>query len=224
MRTLKLNGITDELILEQAIAFEIRHLGFDFRPLSFQFIQHYRFLEMLEKYYQPELRFYLHFCDEQDFVIQKFIKDCEEILKPKPGFLGLSSHLSLEFSDRQKSSFYGQFQLPHLWHLKSDVILSEYLESRYLSGLVMNFNDLEAKRLMEGWELFCYEFTKQLPHPRVSLLLEMDWDQSPFDSLFDLLPIDLISLNINHKIEQSYRQVDSDKLSNGIQYFQKVLL
>jgi hypothetical protein len=224
MRILKLNGITDELILEQALSLDIRHLGFDFRPISFQFLQHHRFLELLDKFYSPELRFYLQFSDEQDFIIQKFIQDCDLCLKEKPGYLGLSSHLSLEFTDRQRSSFYGQFKLPYLWSHRSDIVLSDYLGSAYLSGLILSFKELEDIRLTQPWEVYCYDFVKQLPAPRVSLLLEIDWDQSPFDSLFDLLPIDLISLSINQKVEQSYRQVDMDKLIRGIQYFQKVLL
>jgi hypothetical protein len=228
MRVVKLNGIIDELILEQALSLDIRHLGFDFRPTSFQFLQHYRFLELLDKFYSPELRFYLHFCDEQDFVIQKFIEDCDELLKTKPGYLGLSSHLSLEFSDRGKSSFYRKFQLPHLWHYREDALLSDYLESQYLSGLELNFSELEEVRLYKPWEIYCLDLLKQIKpkpgHTRVSLLLHLDWDQSPFDSLFDLLPIDLISLDINQKVEQSYRHVDFDKLKNGILHFQKVQL
>ncbi|TNE98703.1 MAG: hypothetical protein EP326_09415, partial [Deltaproteobacteria bacterium] len=59
----------------------VSSFGFDFRVRSFNFLQQYSFLELIEKNFQTNHQYDLIFQDEKDFVIAKMIADLDEQLK-----------------------------------------------------------------------------------------------------------------------------------------------
>jgi hypothetical protein len=196
---------------------DVADLGFDFRPKSFQFIQQYKFLELLRDQFDPAMVYYLHFEDEKDFVIKKFIDDLRAEQSSLQGFVSIERHFRLVFSDKQKSAFYESFGLPYYWHYREDVILSDYLSGELLKGVIFSLSHFQgdlSHYLSEG---------QKRTHASLETLCVVDWDSDLFPSLFTLFSLDGITLSINDKVEQSYRQVDGIKLAKMLTYYERFL-
>lgn len=209
LKTLKENGIFD--------------YGLDFRPTSFNFLQQYRFMDLITKLDDLQSRYYLHFCNEADFVIAKFLEDLKKHYSERTEAGAYQDKVTLEFSDYCPASFYDSFETAYYWNFHQERPLAEYLKSKHIKGIIFDFNWLHDKHKKGEFDSFFSHFLQlAAPHIRergLELGLKFDWDSHLFDSLFDYVDFKLLSLPVNEKIEVCYRNVDLDKASKNIHFY-----
>lgn len=75
---LRMEGIYDLRTILHLKNLNINCFSFDFRPRSFNFLQQYKFFEILQEEYSKELCFFLRYENEKDFVIQKMLTDLKD--------------------------------------------------------------------------------------------------------------------------------------------------
>lgn len=227
MTKIKLSGLINESSFALAERLGIDHLGLDLRPKSFQFIQEYKLIELIKENFRTECFYYLHFYEEKDFVIKQFLEDLDRELKETSGYLGLASHFRLEFSDRERSSFYDSFGVPYIWHLRDDVLLVDHLNAKNLDGVVLAFETLEKLQLTGELDSFYQDFLVELSRVKkertIKCYLDCDWDSNLFPSLLRVMTIDFMALTLNSKVEISYRTLDEEKLESSLSYIKKFI-
>lgn len=225
----RIDGLYDKRTLDFLSEMGIYDYLFDFRPKSFNFLQQYRFYEILEHYFQEagknpldQSRFYLYYDDEKDFIIKKMVDDLRGLLRSSLK----ENHFSrffLEFSDNRDVSFYESFGVPFYWHFRPDRMLSPFLRSPLLKGVVLPFSFLERLH-SEGTLLnFVQNFHAQLLGHATSiereLVLSLDWGANIFPSLFEYFDFDMLALPVNNKVEVSYRLVNLQKIAQELGHF-----
>lgn len=209
LRTLKDSGIFD--------------YGFDFRPTSFNFLQQYRFMDLMAQLDDSKSRYYLHFCNEADFVIAKFVEDLKKHYSENTDYGTFKDKVALEFSDYCTASFYDSFETPYYWNFHQERPLKDYLKSKHIKGLIFDFKWLHEKHEKGEFDSFFAHFL-QVAAPfirerKLEFILKIDWDSHLFDSLFDYVDFKLLSLPVNEKIEVCYRNVDLNKASKNIHFY-----
>ena len=225
---IKIDGIYDLRSIERLEGLGIIDIGFDFRPKSFNFLQQYRFLELFCDNFLPENRYYLHFSNEKNFVIMKFLADILNVMSGSVLF-DLNRNIILEFSDTKDYAFYDQFKVPYLWHYSIDYKLTELLDkSQYLKGMIIPYSILKQHHI-EGSLYSFIQTLLQIIFERKSnteflFLLSLDWDSDIFPSVFELIDFDIISFQINRKVELCYRNVDWNVASEGIVQFRRNMM
>ena len=214
-REIRIDGIYDQETFMGLRDIPISNIGFDFRPKSFNFLQHYRFMDILEKLHNPSERYFLHFCDETNTMISKFLKD---LAKRYP----MANNFLLEFSDNQTLDFYKQFKYPFFWHYRPDENFNKLFDLPHFKGLVLSHSFLtglhERGRLNNFIRNFHQLFYRRKDNRR-ELALSLEWNSNIFPSLFDLFEFDMICLPINKKVEQHYRKVDMDMLKKELSFY-----
>lgn len=222
MGRIRIDGVYDLRTLHSLQNIEIKDLGFDFRPLSFNFLQQYKFMDFVEDLKQSqtlnELKLYCHFCDESNDVIQKIKNDYLE-LYPK-------DQLMLEFSDFREASFYRNLEHDFIWHYKAEFGVLDILKVPNLRGIVLDYHFLHQLHLDGVFDAFFNHFMQQilpkLRTPGFQLILHCDWDSDLFPSLFDFVDFQMITLSINSKIEVCYRNVDISKATQNIHFYKQL--
>ena len=214
---IRLEGIYDDAILNFMKEKSISGYTFDFRPKSFNFIQKYRFEDIITKHHLPLNHYYLHFCNEKDYVIKRIIEDLENLLG-RP--LNEQNNIFLEFSDNQTAAWYEHFALPFYWHYNSCKNIEHILNARNLQGIVLNFKFLDNYCAHEYLDQFAVLFYRQMQKSYLKdglqLIFSIDWDSNIPPGIQEYFDFDLISLPINSKIETSYRKINYDLLSQEL--------
>lgn len=189
-------------------------MGFDFRPRSFNFIQQYKFLELLKDQAVHFDKIYLSFCDEKDFVIKKFVED---LIESGVG----SDQLVLEFSDSNPQEFYQQFNMPYIFHYnESNRNLSPCPLFRGVSIPACYLEEAENNNtLLSFVNLLMTQYSSFLKVPDFKFQLDLDWDTEIYTAYLKYLPIEIFSFGINSKVEVCYRNVNLNKISP---FFQKL--
>lgn len=220
---IKIDGVYDKRTVRELDQVAIRDYGFDFRPLSFNFLQQYRFLELIDSCFSPLNRYFLHYSNERDYIVWKMINDLSSARSENmDGF-------HLEFSDQQDSSYYNQFGLPYYWHYSPQVNMKQvFLNFKYLKGIVIPFNIMEEIHQSGNFHNFTQNFHKSSYGPmmerKIELSLLLDWDSNIFPSLLEFFDFDMFSFAINHKTEICYRNVDLKRVKNQINHCRRIHL
>lgn len=219
----KLNGIYDNKTMLLARSMRIYDLSFDFRPKSFNFIQCYKLSEIIESFDSGANRYYLHFSNEADFAIEKILKDTKEALNKKFGAGGIYPRLFLEFSDDIGPKFYDQFNTPYLWHYTPDSNIRDIIDSRNIAGIVISYSTLDQMNndgtLFRFLSNFMQSYYQSISQRAIKLILHIDWDSEVSETILDYFDFDIISLSINNKVEEGYRQISSQKVTD---YFRPI--
>ena len=220
---LRLEGIYNPETISHIEERQISDLGFDFRPKSFNFIQHYRFLELLEATFSPEKTYWLHFENEHPDLINKLLKDSVEFLNSK----GSSSEpLLLEFSDLKDADYYDQFGQKFAWNYTDMESLKKIIQSKNLEVLILPFTEIEYLQNSSKFHEFVSSFHKttfkSLHDKKIKLALKADWDSNLFPSLFEFIKFDFCSVPVNNKVETSFRQIDWSKFDRHLDYYQSL--
>ena len=214
---IRLEGVFDDAIINFMKEKGIDEHTFDFRPKSFNFIQKYRFEEIMSKFYIPSNRYYLHFCNEKDHVINRIVDD---FLSLPTISTRIENNIFLEFSDNQTAAWYDHYDLPFYWHYHSCENITDILNAQNLQGIVLNFDFLDNYCPYEYLDQFAAIFYRQMQttglKDKLQLVFSIDWDSNIPPSMEEYFDFDIISLPINSKIENSYRQINFDLLSEGL--------
>ena len=196
---LGLKGISNLEIFQFAQSLGFEEVSFDLRPKSFNFTQGYKIKEILEQV-SGETKTFLQFEKEKEFVIQELMKDLSQVSP-------LSIGLEIEAPDDLQAIN----DLGFIFHLKYDQSqkLSELKACEQLKRLVFTQSFLDE--LNQNGELFGF-FDLLRTETNFELEVLTDWDSSLTFSLLDTFKIDVLSWEINNKVEKSYRCVDFDLL------------
>lgn len=190
------------------------HILFDFRPLSLNFLQQHRFLELMAKNFDPSARYYLQYQNEPEFVTQKMLDDLSEVLAGE-----LAENFLLEFSDLKPASFYEQFNLPYFWHYQEGSELKNILSSPLLKGVVLPGEILEKYLVEDRLYSFVQTFLGMLDNmgsADLELILLLDWEVDFAYSLFEIFDFTSIAIPIDRHVQSGYRNVDIRKLDNNL--------
>ncbi len=216
--SLKIDGIYDDGLWDNVIRGGITFLGFDFRPRSMNFLPEYRFLEWMETRFSTKHSYFLKFDHENPLFLEKIVND-------------LSSSLGGEIIREQ---FFFEFEFEHRFDLLKELPLklSVYFREGLLREvsrapenfryLVLTGKELEEasaqNRLGYLWrEVF--EIVKI--NPQIELVLKQEWRSSLLHSAIDMLPIRLLSLEVNNEVEEAYRVPNHLLIKKEIEHWKR---
>lgn len=226
---LRLEGIYDKNCLVQvARNNDVKALGFDFRPTSFNFLQQHRFMDLLDECYSPGDLYYMRYENEKDFVIRKTLDDLSaQSIGVSEGQFGLNQFI-LEFSCQQDFEAYDQFYWPYYWNFSPHVAPQEVYKARFLRGLVIDYSLLEELHRQNTLYQFSQNFYKQyfmlIDNRRLDIVLRIDWDVNLLPSILELFDFRFLSLCVNNKVEACYRQIDSTKMGQGLSFVNRFVI
>ncbi len=214
---LKIEGIYNQETLKFLAERGLHDFGFDFSPLSLNFLQQHVFIDMLKSCFSTKHRYFLRYSGESDTGINKMIHDLKDLY----GGNCFEDNFILEFADSKDREFYDQFNSCYYWHYYSNAPIEKMLESPLLGGLILD-NDL-LENLQTSGHLFIFMqnvFTliskRSATMPEIKIILRMNWDSVAIGSLFDFFKFDLFSYGVNAQVEKSYRQVDNRLLAEQV--------
>jgi hypothetical protein len=218
---IRAQGIYDTRTMTFLEEKNIPYVGLDFRPKSFNFLPQYKFFEIVENSKNLNSKLCFHYCDEQNFVIQKMIDDIQNGYEgARPCGLKHGDYL-LEFSDVQETSYYNSFKTDFYWHYKPISEFKDILKSNYLKGIVLDFKFLKELHEENNFHNFVNNFYQLFLERKdtVKLILEVDWDDDIFPSIWNFFDFSIISLPVNNKVEVCYRNVDLNKFSQYLGHY-----
>lgn len=220
-RRVRLEGVYDIETARFMRTLSIDSYLFDFRPKSFNFLQGYKFLELMKEHYSPFDSYYLRFSSEKDFVVFKLLDDLKKCLQESGESL---DNFYLEFSGNESREYYDQFEIPFFWHYDQQYDASSVLKAKNLRGLVLPFDLLESMHGSAGFVQLVAEIHGLLRNAPFAegavggrgLILSLRWDANVFPSLYDYFHFDTISLPINYIIEKGYRKVRHEAIEKHL--------
>lgn len=221
MRRMRIDGVYDLRTLQALKDLEIRDFSFDFRPLSFNFLQQYKFMELVDQLksedYLPQCQITCHFANEIKDVVEKIKNDFCEIYS--------KDQLLLEFSDAQEAQYYRDLDFDFLWHYQALDVAREIVKLPTLRGIVLDYPflaQLQDEGVLDAFYNNFYQLIRYKIHtPGFKLVLQADWNADFFPSLFDFFDFHLLSMPINDKIEVCYRNVDIERASKNIHFYKQ---
>lgn len=212
--SLILGGLYDPNISKKYLANKDMALGFDFRPKSFNFFQQYKFNDLLLDLVASGRPILMKFSNEKQYLIQKFIADIEKKVGAIPSniYLEISGEIECEANNYNLS-------LPIIYHLSlKDPSIPNYLRPSLRGVIIDDFYELMQN---EEELLQCIKRLHQL-YPwlaSINLGLKVDWPSDLSYSWLQTLGIKFLYVEINHHVEDGYRQVNLKKLNSGLEYF-----
>ncbi|MBI2519116.1 MAG: hypothetical protein HYV97_01805 [Bdellovibrio sp.] len=215
---MRIEGIYGEKYIDILAQEGIDSFTLDFRPKSFNFLQHHIFLEILNSVKNRLANIFLHFEQSPNFVIQKFVDDGTSVLGPITSE-GLTK-LFLEFSDLREAEFYDQFASPFIWHWHPMADLEKMLGCTYLRGVVFPYEQIlklyHQGRFDDFYKNICSSFIPQLKSKNCYIILASDWLHEMLPSVLEFMDIDIFSYPINRHVELSYRVPNMDLIKEKL--------
>ena len=229
---LKISGVYNLETINKLSTENIQNLGFDFRPTSFNFLQRYGLLEIIETCFDAKIKYFLHYCDEKEFMIKETLVELKNSLQKninsKELLNVLESNFFLEFSDQLSFEYYDQFKQPFFLHYYPKLILKQNFTSFFFHGLIVDYKYIEQAHEQGSLSIFLNNLKQIVKSSSngnmLQIILLIDWDSNLIPSLSDVIDFKYIDLTINSKIEKSYRNVDIIKLKHHIQLIQKIFM
>lgn len=200
------SGIYNLEILNTVIQSGVDELTFDLRPSSFNFVQEYVLLELLEHISLRNKKINLHFEGEADFVIEKIVKDTRQVMAT----LG---ELNLIFSDKNSFDYYEQFNIPYSIVVKDDQLDPKINESKLFREMILPnetiglFGIAKMMKMIGAFKNF---------DPERKIVLEVDYNHEKIIGTSEGLPADKYIFTIGSALEIGYRQVDSNRIKSHL--------
>lgn len=201
-------GIYNLEILKSSVAAGVSDFSFDLRPTSFNFIQEYVLLELLEYISLKDKRIYLHFEGEADFVIKKIIKDIKQVMAGR-------GQLELIFSDFNSADYYEQFHTPYHLIVKEGGVEPKVNESSLLAGLIFPLDTVESFGLSKCLKIIGAAKNK---NPSRTISSEVRYNSVQIIDTHNDIPSEQLFFTIGNHLEIGYRQVDSLRIKNHLDH------
>ncbi|MBT3981868.1 MAG: hypothetical protein HOE90_10970 [Bacteriovoracaceae bacterium] len=219
----KIDGVYDDRTMRALSEIGTRHIGFDFRPLSLNFIQNHIFQDLIFRYFNSNSKYYLRFENEKDFVVQSFLDSISERFGEKT----LINNFVLEFSGDMPKEYYQTFKVPFIWHYDEGNSWQELMGLDNLKGIVLDIKILEYLHVQGRLHSFVQVLYQLIQsHKRFDLLdliLKINWDSHIIPSLFEFFDLGIISLGIGPEVEECYRNVDLTRMTKQYHLFKSNL-
>jgi hypothetical protein len=220
---LQIGGIYSKEVWQRLKQEGVEHFGFSFLPTSFNFLQQHQFLALAQELFVRDHFYYFYFQQERDFVIQKQIDDCQQLLDQNFGGGDFANHFQLVFSEHEDISFADSFSMGYWLPFNFEQDIGFYRSARFLKGITLDYRSLEYLHQKDLWDDFLTLYRQQLlpllQERRIKLALSIDWDSDIFPSLLDSISFDYLQLEINSKVESSYRQVDLERITKLLKFY-----
>lgn len=216
MKTLRISGVYNSDIVRQLIEQNIREVGFDLRPRSFNFIQIHAIQSILSELPSSRLKIFLQFENDKDFVIK-------EIVQKVCATTGLvaGENLWVEYSGSETPEFCNKVGIPYI-KLLIEKDFSPWLNSSKCHGLVIN--EQFMGRL--GMHADALSFLGQL-FDRVTsdfrIDLTLDWSSEISKSLLEFYPFEALNFHIDSKVETTYRSVNLQLVRGHVEHTKRFL-
>ena len=169
----------------------------DLRPRSFQFLPHYQAHDII-KGALPTSRFQIHFQNENQMLIEKFIADCD------------STQVNYTFSGQVSASVLKSLDVDFSLEIDSDneLILddSEVLSLSRLQKLTINYGYLHYQ-LMNAKII---NLLKKLAPIAVPKGLKLKFSDDLATSMWEMIKFDPIIIDLDARVENGYRQFSRD--------------
>lgn len=224
---LKITGVYDQKSIDLLEKEGVTSFGFDFRVRSFNFLQQYSFLDLIENNFQTNFQYDLIYQDEKDFIISKMIDDLDQLLNKSGHNLRQMENFRLHFTDAKGKEFYDSFKMPYIWEYHPMEDLDKMAKSEYLKGIVLPYDLLSDYHLKGEFHQFVANFLKKLAaggqRKNISLGLKCDWKTDFFPSLSEFLAFEFLQLPIDSTIEESYRHISPDLVKSSVGEMRKSL-
>lgn len=188
-----LKGITQAESIETTQELNLAGYGFDLRPKSFNFVQVKKVKDILGQY--PNFQYILLFENEKEFMVNDLFELIQEDndYNLTPEFTGLSNLSEIEKVGKE---FY--------WHYHDEETFKNLQKHKLLKKIIFLHQDLEDYHARG--ELFGFlTLFKDLQTAGIKFEVQIDWDTSIIESMFEYFPFDTISYEINNKVELSYQ-------------------
>jgi hypothetical protein len=212
----KINGVYDLQTLHQIKDFGVDCVTFDMRPTSMNFIQLYKIKDMLLECGSMFDKFFLHFANEKDFMIENALTELSE--------LDIDDKIFIEFDDLRSATFYEQFNRNYIWTYNKHVDLEKLFQSTHFQ--VLKLDEQTIASLEVSGELF--SVLKNIFELKSKIGFEVEiscsWRTSIPMSIFDFFEFDIISLSINEMVENSYRNINMEILEKNFLLLKKQIL
>ncbi len=227
---LRIDGIYDKKTLSSLATMGVSNFSFDFRPLSLNFLQQYKFLEMLKMVFQNQIqtrenstiKYFLHYANAKELEINKMIDDIKTIYKRESDYTFremFPSNFYFEFSDQLDNEYYKQFGLNYYLHYFSTKDLKKHLRCPKFKGLIIPYYIIEGHHNAQQLNSFLKNLLQLIYQNKqidFEIILLVNWDTDILPSLFDYFDFDMVSVPINNIVEISYRNVDINKVSDQL--------
>lgn len=206
--SIKISGIYDKRTFLALREIGMSYFEFDFRPRSFNFIQKYVLEEILKTQIIGSEKIFLHFANEADFIVRDIASLFDDqLMKPH-----------LVFSDDLEASYYDQFQLPYFWHYRADKKIKDIVASEYNKGIIFDLEFLDDLYKKQTLTSFVSNFLSLKSAINKEIIIKLDWGQVLPRLIEELLGPSLIEMSINTNVEVCYRNVDTKKVLNSINF------
>lgn len=187
----------------------IRNFTFDHRPKSFNFLQMHE-LQKWNTILNRDVSISIEIENEKDIMVNSILDRVEEVFN--------HDIFSLEFFNEDRSIYdLDKFNIDYSLHYRPSLSLSSLNHAKKLNRLIINY-DLIQEFQGRG-ELFGFcQLLSELPCP-IEVLI--DWDSDLSFQLFEYLPIETLSFEINPKVELGYRQPDMRTIIKVLNYLEE---
>ncbi len=208
--TIRIDGIYSNELLTKLKAQGETEFSFDFRARSLNFLQQYKFLECIKGNISNGDKLFLHYSNEQDYIIQKMLDDLK-VESPE-----YSSQIYLYFSDVKEKEFYESFEKPFSWEFDNIRHLEKIVDSKYFNELVIPFSLIQWHHGKgDSIPMLTKIFNLRNKH-KFNISIKINWDFSIIESVFDFFHFDSYIIPVSHYVETSYRNIDLQKIDNQI--------
>lgn len=212
---IKINGIYD-LRTIKLLGQDYQHFGFDFYPLSLNFIQGHIFNDLMAQTFRSDFKYYLKMKNTKDFLVQSTLN--EITTATKRNLIDLDN-VYVEIDEKEYLS------LKHLhasfWlHIDSHIDLN-ILEESQIKGIVIHNVHTEHAYEKERFYKFLNKIFELKNKRNLKVELALNWSENIEQSLVDFFDFDVISYPINHLVEVCYRNVNLQKLKTELNLIEK---
>lgn len=209
MEYLRVSGIYDQQTIQFLKGLGIQKFTFDMRPISFNFVQSFKVIDMINQTYQYGDEYAFKFDLDKDFVISNIIERIET------GALNSTNNLAIEFCSSRTMKECDLYERPFIWHYdkhNSD----DYLQNSLLKTVVFKQEVIQQLELSQKLYPFMDNFFKRCP-TNINVEVEMDWTSPILSTLIDFFPINGLNYAINQRVEKSFRHVDLQLVGQHIE-------
>ena len=213
---IRIDGIYDERTLRHLTSIGVHSYGFDFRPLSPNFLQQHIFLELMKSYHAQNSKYYLCYHNEPDFIVEKMRDDFSQLI----GKTAFDKSVLMVYTGDETLHYADKIGMPFNWVWNGEILNSDIIESSFLRGISINLSylvEMEAGGALHlQLQRLIHYITSNIRVREVSISINKDVQDRIPSSVLDYLEIDFINVPINSDLEVCYRNVDLNKLNDQL--------
>lgn len=209
----RVGGIVDENSISCLRELGISQFKFDLRPWSLAFTPLRIIRQCIENNLFDLDKIFICFEDDSDLTILESIKILSEQLSNK--------NFYLEFYRNKRDLIeLNELGAQFYWHLMDDQKIQEFHRFKNLKGIIINYDSLLSRLDFNQSYQYLNEVRRFMKKDQ-SLHLYLDWDSNFDYQALELLNFKTLSLDINNKVEKSYREADFNLIETYLNNFKR---